>query len=71
MPEDKRNKYIKCPVCGAIGNWTEVIAGGFCHSHLLGTNGQANGETGEDTDEDDEFTEEELEEIMEEYRNVW
>jgi hypothetical protein len=32
--KDKLNKYRKCSICGAVGNWAEFIEAGLCHRNL-------------------------------------
>lgn len=71
MQDDKHNRYIKCPVCGAIGNWHDYINGSFCHEKTINISQQSNEQVTKEDEEEEGFTPEELEEIMEEYRGVW
>lgn len=32
MKKVKKEKYIKCPKCGAVGNWIEFIESERCHT---------------------------------------
>jgi hypothetical protein len=70
MTDDKNNRYIKCPVCGAVGNWREYIWRGYCHGKNMQVLSNGELEPGQESDEE-EFTEEEMQEIMEEYQGKW